>query len=114
MNEFYLGALDLSPYIVSVRHKYYKEFWAKLDRFHHDADKVYPLLKEIRDASLYTSSLCISFDGRTYGFLVAIDWADAQSMTFTIRRGKEMDWNTLMIRCPLMFSEQALKTGIMA
>ena len=114
MNEFILGALDLSPYIVSVHHRNYKTFWVKLDKYAPDSKWVYAELKEIYLASRYTLPLSITYDNRTYGFKVALDWVDMQSITFTVRAGKDRDYMRLIAMGRLQFSENALPTRIMA
>lgn len=78
MNEFYLGALDLSPYIVSVYHRNHLTHWAMIQKP--------PFYLDVYDLLAYKRiPLFISYWGRAWAFQIYIEFVNTNSMCFTIK-----------------------------
>lgn len=109
MNEFYLGALDLSPYIVSVHHGNYHTYIVEVDIPR--TERGLALRFELIDlrASLYPYPVFIRYMGKHWSFVVKIDYADSHSIMFTIRN--PLGWNIsgLLGACPMSRFEGRVK-----
>lgn len=101
MNEFYLGALDLSPYIVSVWHRNYHTYMVELDIPRTERGKA--LRFELIDlrGTLYTIPVFIAYQGRCWAFVIKLDYADSQGVTFTIRNPTGWHLSGLLGACPM-------------
>lgn len=100
-NEFYLGALDLSPYIVSVWNRNYHTYIVDVDIPRTNRGKA--LRFELIDlrTSLYPYPVFISYWGKAWAFTTKIDYADSHSIMFTIRSPLAWQISGLLGACPM-------------
>lgn len=100
MNEFYLGALDLSPYIVSVHHRNYHTYIVEVDIPRTERGKA--LRFELIDlrGTLYTIPVFIAYRGQSWAFVVKLDYSDSRGFMFTIRNPGAWALSGLLSICP--------------